>query len=111
MTDIHKPPLASLTEQQIADANTLFKNAKLKACRRKFLFFRKNDEGYAMFRVTAINRVYLITYRHALKKSQLKEERDWLRTWCNQPENDAIGSITLKFKATLEEITGRELRY
>jgi hypothetical protein len=95
-----------LNTNQLLDANEIAKRDEVTRSRRALVLYRKNDPAYALFRIKAGNQCNEILARTIARKRLLKDTRDWLAAWLNEPNDSAVGNAVRDFCAAIERESG-----
>lgn len=93
------------SQKQIDQCSPIFKNTKIKNIAKRFVIYKARDEGLALFRVSAVNRIEALLVNHMLDRKLPKEVVDWLDFWMNDP--GTIGEMVRELLAAIKEETGR----
>ena len=82
----------------------------LETYRKNLTLYKKgnNSLGLSMFRLKASRVIVDLTARHVLDKKHLKETREFVNLWGNDP--GAIGEYLRLYIEELEKITGKNVK-
>jgi hypothetical protein len=97
-----------LNTNQLEDAQEIAHNQEVNRARRVLVLYKKDDPsfGLAMFRTQANNHTTEILARTVARKRLLKDTREWLATWLNEPNDSVIGNGIRDYCAAIERASG-----
>jgi hypothetical protein len=98
--------MVHLNSNQLADANEIAQRDEITRSRRVLVLYRKNDPAYALFRVKAGNQCNEILSRTIARKRLLKDTRNWLAMWLNEPADSVVGNAVRDFFNAVERESG-----
>ena len=98
-----------LNNNQLADAKDIAKRPEVVRARKSLVMYKKDDDGLALFRISASNHCNDILTRTIARKRLLKKNVEWVKMGHNEPNDSAIGNMIKDFCNAIERESGLEI--
>ena len=76
--------------------------------RKAITLYKREDEGLALFRAHATNRLLMLAQRVVAKRPLTKELKKYFKRWTSEPLGSA-GDLFRAHIADIERVTGRKI--